>query len=457
MDRLDKDNKTTSQVGYVPPAQNPYISAVESGQDPLINKVDEGYVAPHNPLEDDESASSQNKEKNKKTFKIFLICIAILAVIIFIFRPVEVLVNGKRKTYTAGTKIEEVFEDCQPEIKPGNLVSVNKKVIKQKAGQPYALKVNGKAIAFKDAGEYKIKNQDKVEFLDGKDIMEKHSVEVKEEDPKLVVDGDTGSIAYISQWGQKGKYEVLTGEISHETCKGKWVTEPKDCVIKVCNVHPKDNKKLVALTFDDGPSQYTSDILNVLKQNNVKATFCVGADQAIENPMSCHNIIDGGNQIIGHVYQGATKGDHDALGQYISKNFNALKKACDVDTSIVRAGYGVFNSDTWLDSKGSVLAVINWTQDSRDWSLSGVSNIINNSCSDVTSGSIILLHDGGGNRQQTVDALPGIISKLKEQGYEFVTISELLQSDTNIAKSITSEKAKMPKGAVWPQEVGINW
>lgn len=77
-----------------------------------------------------------------------------------------------------------------------------------------------------------------------------------------------------------------------------------------------------------------------------------------------------------------------------------------------------------------------------------------NSLANVRSGSIILMHDGGGNRDQDVEALPKIIESLQGAGYTLVTIDELMASDSTIPKSIQSGNAKMPKGVTWPTELG---
>ena len=80
--------------------------------------------------------------------------------------------------------------------------------------------------------------------------------------------------------------------------------------------------------------------------------------------------------------------------------------------------------------------------------------IVKNSLANVKSGSIILMHDGGGNRDQDVEALPKIIESLQGAGYTLVTIDELMASDSTIPKSIKTGDAKMPRGVTWPTELG---
>ena len=94
-----------------------------------------------------------------------------------------------------------------------------------------------------------------------------------------------------------------------------------------------------------------------------------------------------------------------------------------------------------------------WHLDSLDWELPGVDKIVENSTNGAWSGAIILMHDGGGNRDQDLEALPKILQKLSAQGYEFVTLSELMALDSRIPAEVAAGTATMPEGAVWPTEM----
>ena len=99
-------------------------------------------------------------------------------------------------------------------------------------------------------------------------------------------------------------------------------------------------------------------------------------------------------------------------------------------------------------------ASILWNQDSLDWSRPGVDKIVANSVNGIQPGYIILMHDGGGPREQDLEALPQIIDKLHDQGYTFVTITDLMKADGNVPEDILTGKAKMPEDAIWPTEIG---
>ena len=101
-----------------------------------------------------------------------------------------------------------------------------------------------------------IKGGEEISFSNGADKTEDYDETTVDVAPKLVIDGDAGAVSYISQWGKAGKATVRTGKVSGETAQT--VTTPaQDCVVTVKNITPDDGKKLVALTFDDGPSDYT--------------------------------------------------------------------------------------------------------------------------------------------------------------------------------------------------------
>lgn len=123
-------------------------------------------------------------------------------------------------------------------------------------------------------------------------------------------------------------------------------------------------------------------------------------------------------------------------------------------TTVIRPPYGDFKQRTWLESGGLMSLSVLWTQDTLDWKRPGASTIVDNALAGIGPGSIILMHDGGGNREQDVQALPTIIERLQADGYKLVTVDELLASDPNVPQDIASGNATLPEGCVWPTELG---
>lgn len=191
-------------------------------------------------------------------------------------------------------------------------------------------------------------------------------------------------------------------------------------------------KKLVALTFDDGPdAAFTPKILDILKQNNVKATFFVLGKRAKAHPKIIKRIVCEGHAIGNHSW------DHPNLNRLSDKNIyseiqrtdNTLFYLLGYHPSMVRPPYGNANIRVIKEVGKMGYKIIDWSIDTRDWSGIPPSQITLKIRTKLQPGSIILLHCAGGvgvNLSNTVTALPQIIKELKAQGYKFVRVPELL-------------------------------
>ncbi len=199
------------------------------------------------------------------------------------------------------------------------------------------------------------------------------------------------------------------------------------------------DEKVIALTFDDGPwPKTTEQILDILKENNIKATF-FWVGQALKN----HKEIGKKVAADGHVVANHTwnhryhKHSHSAAAKEIEDTADLIEELIGVNTTIFRPPGGVEDNGLVDYAFSRDYVNIMWSSDSRDWK-SSASSIKSSVLGSIKPGRIVLLHDGGGNRSETVKALPDIISQLKEKGYRFVTIPELLEiADQNIAKQET--------------------
>ena len=320
-----------------------------------------------------------------------------------------------------------------------------------------AASIDGDALSRKQIREYRIKGGEQITMTDGGDRTADYDVEYRETQPKLVFKGPMGSVSFIKQWGKVGKQEIRHGKQSGETADGDWVDELKDCIVMTKNIAPANGEKLVALTFDDGPAAtYTEAYLDILAEHNAKATFFNLSPNQSEYPQIAQKLAASGNQIMSHTNQHlqlSTLGRDELLSE-INTARATIQEVSGVDTTIIRPPYGDFNNNCWLLSGGAISATVIWNQDSLDWSLPGSDAIVANALANVQPGSIILMHDGGGDRSQDLEALPKIIESLQSDGYKLVTVSELMESDPDIPKSIASGHATMPESAVWPTEIG---
>ncbi|RNF39478.1 polysaccharide deacetylase family protein [Planococcus salinus] len=189
--------------------------------------------------------------------------------------------------------------------------------------------------------------------------------------------------------------------------------------------------KVVALTFDDGSDGTNiNKILKTLKDHNVKATFFLTGSGANNHPQAIKNIVANGHQIGNHSYSHPdfTKLTATQIKNELNKTETAIKNITGKTTKpIFRAPYGASNTNV-LKAVGDTgyTHTIQWNIDTVDWKGVSASQITNKVMSNLVPGSIVLMHTGAG-ASGTPGALAGMISKMKAQGYKFVTVSELLK------------------------------
>ena len=182
----------------------------------------------------------------------------------------------------------------------------------------------------------------------------------------------------------------------------------------------------MALTFDDGPSPYTAAVLDVLKREQVHATFFLIGQQVAGGASLVRRELADGHMLADHTWSHAnvSGGGAFASGQ-ITSTASAIQKATGFRPCLFRAPYGAVSGSLIGVAHGLGFTTIEWDVDPQDWSLPGSGAIYSRIVSTTHNGSIILMHDGGGPRSQTLAALPGIIHTLKARGYGFVTVDQL--------------------------------
>lgn len=446
-------------------AQNAYSAGADQPYESAFGHVDKGsgFVAEgglgthHN---NNPYASKPKKKKKPVWLYVLIVCVVLAGVgaggyMFWQHRPVEVHVNGSRRTISINTTIAQLKSQEGIKDEPGNLVSVSGKVLEEGKGNPYSVSVDGQKKSFDDGSAYRVHGGESITIDKGDDTMEPYDSEIVETQPKLEMQGSEGAIAYISQWGKVDKRERRTGKISGETADGTVEQQGQNCVVTVKTPVPKDGKKLVALTFDDGPSSYTPQYLQILKEHGAVATFFNLGEAVEANPEISRQIVESGNELASHTYshKQLIAVPADVVYDELTKTFKLLKDKVGVTTTMFRPPYGDFHLSTWLESKGTVSSSINWNMDSEDWRRPGADKIVSNSITGIAPGYIILMHDGGGPREQDLEALPTIIDTLHNQGYTFVTVSELMKSDESIPADVAAGNATMPADAVWPTEI----
>jgi peptidoglycan-N-acetylglucosamine deacetylase len=190
-------------------------------------------------------------------------------------------------------------------------------------------------------------------------------------------------------------------------------------------------KKLVALTFDDGPNPpFTDSILNILSRKHINATFFVIGKNAAAHTAVLKRMADNGNEIGNHSWS------HEDL---IFRSPSYVKQEIEKNDSIIRnIGY---NHEIYFRAPhGRKLLLLPWILSNMhkthilfdvvpiDWEQHLIETMLNRVKTAAGPGSIILLHDGGGDRSTTVKLTESIIDTLKRRGFEFVTVSKLISS-----------------------------
>jgi peptidoglycan-N-acetylglucosamine deacetylase len=186
----------------------------------------------------------------------------------------------------------------------------------------------------------------------------------------------------------------------------------------------------VALTFDDGPDpRHTPRVLETLDRYRVTATFfCVGA-AAGAHPELLARAADAGHQIANHTWSHPYLPDltHDEVRWQVAATGSALTAAAGQAAApgLVRPPYGVYTPEVlgWLAGQGATTVL--WDVDTGDWQLPGPDAIAAQAVRGARNGSIVLLHDGGGDRTQTTAALPATIEGLLDRGFRLVTVAKL--------------------------------
>lgn len=217
-------------------------------------------------------------------------------------------------------------------------------------------------------------------------------------------------------------------QVAQGTKSAQEKTEKKADLPVVVYQGPNE-KKRVALTFDDGPDRtYTPQVLNILKGEQVPATFFVVGKEVSRNGDVAKRIVSEGHVIANHTWSHLylpNLPDKRVEGE-LDRAVQAVKKATGKEMSLMRPPYGaVKGKEERITHIGH--RIINWDVDTNDWKPGRTSQQILAAVKGHTvPGSIVLMHSGGGNRSATVQALPEIIRYLKQQGYEFVTVDQLL-------------------------------
>lgn len=189
------------------------------------------------------------------------------------------------------------------------------------------------------------------------------------------------------------------------------------------------SRRRVALTFDDGPGPYTPQILDILDRHNVHATFFEIGEQVPAYPEVTRAVLAQGSELGNHTMRHAV----ESTEADIARASRLIEHASGFRPCMFRPPGGVLTPTQASAARHLGMSQVIWDVDTRDWSQPGAGTIAARATA-VQPGSIVLMHDGGGPRGQTVAALPHIIENLKSRGYRLVTLTQLLGGHYDLAE-----------------------
>jgi len=182
--------------------------------------------------------------------------------------------------------------------------------------------------------------------------------------------------------------------------------------------------KAIALTIDDGPSPvYTPQVLDLLAEYHVTATFSMIGIHVAAYPYLARAVAEAGHRIANHTWTHADLAGLPARSVHaqLSRTSDAIHAATGARPALFRAPYGAWTPAVIRQCEQMRMLPVDWSVDPRDWARPGVRHIVSDIMDKTRPGSIILEHDGGGNRSQTVAALRIVLPRLLAAGFHFQT------------------------------------
>ncbi|MBR4933293.1 MAG: polysaccharide deacetylase family protein [Clostridia bacterium] len=191
------------------------------------------------------------------------------------------------------------------------------------------------------------------------------------------------------------------------------------------------SKPMVALTFDDGPSQHTDRLLDILATHGGKATFFLVGGNVDYRPDTVKRITADGHEIGGHSidHKQLTRLSSDEVMRQLSSPRERMYAITGTDSYLVRPPYGAYNDEVKRIAAGLGIVFVNWSVDTLDWKYRNAETVHKKIMNSAYDGAIILCHD---IHKTTVDAMETVIPALIAKGYQLVTVSDLLSINHDI-------------------------
>jgi len=337
----------------------------------------------------------------------------------FFFVPISV--NGKWIRAPRGSSVQDIIIKEAVILQSGDLRDTNGRLLKKEGGRAPGLFINGREVARSGI----VSNGDRLTIRPGLDIIETVERKVEVLAPTTYVQGQ-GAFLSIDSTGQAGMKIVNIGATTGRVISEEIVRPAKPVILKRTKF---TNDQVVALTFDDGPSPtFTPQILSILQGQQIPATFFVIGSQARKNPDILKQIMGAGCTVGNHSYSHAALADAPPakICWELEKTEEVIRDATGVGSNWFRPPGGSTSLTVLEAASLEGCKTVLWSVDPLDWMSPSPQTIYDRVLSQVQPGSVILFHDGGGDRTATVQALPRIIEELKLRGYSIVNLDDLV-------------------------------
>lgn len=337
------------------------------------------------------------------------------------FASVPVFVDGERVVVHPGATLADAVGERLDEARGDVLAASDGRVLVSGGGAPPRFRRSGRPVLASET----VRAGDEISVVRGRDVVEATTGRLEAIPIPTKVVG-TGALITLAEPGAAGLRRVVVGTVSGDVVASETVKPPEPMVLQRTI---DERRKKVALTFDDGPwPRQTDAVLRVLASEGVPATFFLIGKQVKAHPEIVRRVVQAGHAVGNHTYHhvdlAATDGER--LAREIAGTNRAISAASGVEPRWLRPPGGAIDADAYRAAADQHLRVVLWTVDPQDWrNGKTAAQIEADVVRSVRPGAVILLHDGGGDRSQTIAALPGIIKKLRARGYEFVPLSQL--------------------------------
>lgn len=334
-----------------------------------------------------------------------------------------VTVDGERVAVRRGAEVGQVLGTCDSSARQGHMLSASADhhALVGAGGLPATVLLNGEVAS---RGE-PLSSGDAIRTIPGPDVVEPVREETRTLEPAAQRIG-AGTVEKIVSSGRPGLAVVRVGSVSGEVVATETVVP---AVPAVARMVPAPGANLVALTFDDGPwPGQTEQVLRILRERNVPATFFMLGSQVARAPDLARSVANDGHAIGNHTYWHVflSSARPDVAAWEIGATNVLIQQTTGVRPVWLRAPGGKLAgpAQAYIASQGMASAL--WTVDPQDWRADSTPEQLAWSVIGAAHpGAIVLLHDGGGDQTTTIAALPTIIDGLRAAGYEFVTLDEM--------------------------------